>query len=291
MSYKTPLLLLLAVLVLTALSQSMFLVPQGSVGAVFRFQSPLKLGIAPGLHFKLPFIDDTATLDAAGIVLDSDLLNRGRLKFQSADGRTLEAGYFALWHISNVDLFCKTTGCDENAAARRLNGLIVPKLHDAFAYQNSRVLLASQEGFAEELARKLSADAARFGVQLDQVQLSGVNLSATALEDIYGRMRSAAGAKAAEVRATGAAQAGRIRAQAEAERDHLLSAADAQAKTVRTQGEARAAAISAEAARQEPEFFSYFRNLEAYRRSLAGRTTLVLDQDSPFLKYLKPAAH
>jgi membrane protease subunit HflC len=123
------------------------------------------------------------------------------------------------------------------------------------------------------------------------VQLSGVNLGATGLEDIYGRMRSAAGAKAAELHAAGAAQAGRIRAQADAERERLLWAADAQAKKIRTQGEARAAVISAEAARQDPEFFSYFQNLEAYRRSLAGRTTLVLDQDSPFLKYLKPPPH
>lgn len=293
MSYKTPLSLLLAVVLLTLLSQVFFVVPQGATGVTVRMQRPLELGLAPGVHFKLPFVDDVVTLDAGGIALDSDLLNGGRLKFQSADGRTLETGYFALWRIDDLQLFCRSVGCDEGAAAHKLNDLIVPRLHDTFAFQNSTVLLASQIRIADGLAPKLDAATARFGVHLERVQLSGINLGANASEEIYSRMRSAETARAAEVRAAGAAQAAKVRSEADVERLKLLAAADAEAKRIRAEGEARAAEISASAARQDPEFFAFFQSLAAYRRSLAGCTVMVLDQDrnNPFLKYLKTPNH
>ncbi len=288
MNYRTPLSLLLAILLLVLLAQSLFIVPQGSMGVVLRLEAPVTVGLEPGLHLKLPFADKVLLLDAGSITLDSDNLNGGYLKFGTADGETLATRYFAVWRIHDAALFCKTTACDEGAAARILNGLIIASLRDTLAWRGRAAAIADQRDLATGLARGLAPDAARYGVELEAVQLTGAGLPPTGMEAIYTRMRSAEAARAAQVAAEGSAKAARKRAETAAERDRILAQADAAVARIRAGGEADAAAIYAEAARQDPAFFSFFQGLTTYRRSLAGKTILVLDPDSPFLKYLKP---
>ena len=290
MTYRVPLSLLAAILLLMLLAQSVFIVPQGSVGVVQRLEAPVELGIEPGLHLKLPFLDRVLYLDAGGIVLDGDSLNGGNLKFGTADGETLTAGYFAVWRIRDMAAFCAATACDEAAAARELNGMVVASLRDAFAGRSLAAALADQQGLTAGTARKLAPAAAPHGIELDAVQLTGVGLPSAGLEDIYTRMRSAEQTRAAQVASEGAAEAARKRAATDAEREQILATADSAAARIRAGGEADAAAIYAQAARPDPEFFSFYQGLAAYRRSLTGQTVLVLDANSPFLKYLKPPA-
>ncbi len=270
------------------LSQSLFIVPQGSMGVILRLEAPVVVGLEPGLHLKLPFVDKVLLLDASGITLDSDDMNGGYLKFGTADGESLATRYFAIWRIRDAALFCKTTDCDEGATARTLNGLIIASLRDTFAGRGREADIATQQDLADGLARRLTPDIARYGVELEAVQLTGVALPPAGMEGIYTRMRSAEEAHAAGVAAEGNAAAARKRAETDAERDRILAQADATVARIRAGGEADAAAIYAEAARHDPAFFSFFQGLAAYRRSLAGKTILVLDPDSPFLKYLKP---
>jgi len=287
MTYKTPATLLFVLLVLALLSQSVYVVPEGELGVTRRLQSLLDVGVEPGLHLKLPLVDEATDLDAGGIALDSDALNGGRLKFHTLGGETIEGGYFALWHIADVGKFCSSLGCDETAAAERLNDLIVPGLRAVFAARN---LTSIQSGVAPAtlgLVDRLQAGAGGYGLALEQVEITGFTLPSQDLESVYARMRTAAAGQAAEARAAGAAQAAELRAQADAEHDRLLTAADAEARRLRAGGDAQAADIYAKAARQDADFFSFYQGLEAYKRSLAGRTVLVLDADSPYLKYLK----
>lgn len=288
MTYRTPLSLLAAILILAVLAQSIFIVPQGSQGVVLRFGAPTALDLTPGAHLKLPFLDKALTLDAGGITLDSDTLDGGYLKFATADGKALETSYFGVWRIRDTQTFCAMEGCDENAAARDLNHLLIAALRDTFAGRDLASVLSGQQDLTAGLARRLDPAAAHFGVELKGVQLTGVGLSAAGLEDIYARMRSTEEALAAEVQSTGAALAARKHAEADAGRDLILAGADAAVARIRAGGEADAAAIYAQAARPDPDFFSFYRSLVVYRRSLAGKTILVLDADSPFLKYLKP---
>jgi len=288
MSYRTPLSLLSAILLLVLLAQSVFIVPQGSMGVILRFEVPVAVGLQPGAHLKLPFVDKVLLPDAGGIILDSDNLNGGYFKFMSADGETLTAGYFALWHIRDAAAFCAAVACDEGAAARELNRLIIAALRDVFAGRSRMAAIATQQDLAAGLALRLAPADARYGVDLDAVQLTAVGLPPAGMEDIYTRMRSAEEARAAQVAAEGSARAARKRAETDAERDQILAAADAAVARIRAGGEVDAAAIYAQAARPDPDFFSFYQGLAAYRRSLAGKTVLVLDPDSPLLKYLKP---
>ncbi|HEV2110937.1 MAG TPA: SPFH domain-containing protein [Gammaproteobacteria bacterium] len=288
MTYRTPLSLLSAILLLVLLAQSVFIVPQGSMGVILRLESPTTLDLKPGAHLKLPFLDKPLYLDAAGILLDSDSLNGGYLKFVTADRETLAARYSAIWRIRDTAAFCTMTVCDENATARELNGLIVTSLRDIFAGRSMAAAIADQQDLVAGLAKSLAPAAGRFGVELQSVRLTGVELPPAGLEDVYTRMRSAEEARAAQVASEGAARAARKRAETDAERDQILAGADAAAARIRASGEADAVSIYALAARPDPDFFSFYQGLAAYRRSLTGKTILVLDADSPFLKYLQP---
>jgi membrane protease subunit HflC len=288
MNYRTPAGLLAIILALALLSQSLFVVPQGNLGVVRRLQSTVAQGLTPGPHLKLPFLDEVSLLDAGGIVLDSDLVNGGHLKFTAEDGTTLDTGYFAVWRITDPAVFCSADGCDEEAAARRLNQLVTAALRDGIAAAKFGTVMAKQARFTAGMAESLNPEAARLGAHFDRIDLTGVTLPPAGLEDVYTRMRSAEEAKAAELRGEGSAQAARSRAATDAERDRILATGDAESARTRATGEAAAAAVYARASREEPEFFSFWHNLAAYRRSLAGQTVWVLDSDSPFLKYLKP---
>lgn len=288
MTYRTPLSLLAAVLLLSLVAQSVFIVPQGSVGVILHLGAPTAVGLAPGAHLKLPFLDKVLYLDAGGITLDSDGLNGGYLKFATGDGKALETSYFGVWRIRDIGVFCAIDGCDEGTAARDLNHQVIAALRETFAEHDIRAALSGQQDLTAGLAQKLNPTAAHFGVEFEDVQLTGVGLSAAGLEDVYTRMRSAEATRAAEVQSTGAALAAKKRAEADAGRDLVLAGADAAVARIRAGGEADAAAIYAQAARPDPDFFSFYRSLVVYRRSLAGKTILVLDADSPFLKYLKP---
>lgn len=288
MTYRTPLSLLSAILLLVLVSQCLFIVPQGSMGAILRFESPVALALAPGVHLKLPFVEQALDLDAGGITLDSDSLDGGYLKFTTADDETLETSYFGVWRIRDAAVFCAMNGCDEGTAARGLNRLIVAALRDSFASRSHAAAFAARQDITVGLAQKLGPAASRLGLELVDVQLTGMALSSSGMDDVYIRMRSIEQARAAEVISEGAARAARKRAETDAERGQILAGADAAASRIRAAGEAQAAAIYAQAARPDPGFFSFYQNLAAYRRSLAGKTILVLDSDSPFLKYLKP---
>lgn|GEM_PF-5610886 len=290
MNYRLPASLLSVVVALLLVSQCFFIVPQGNWGVVHRMQSPLTVGLTPGLHVKVPFLDSVTALDAGGIALDGDTLSGGGLKFATAGGETLQASYFAVWHITDPAVFCAALACDEEAGARRLNQTVVDALVEAIKAVKADVILADQPRFTAGLAQRLNPGIARLGLRFERIDLTGVGLPPAGLDEVYTHMRSAQQARAAAVRAEGAADAARSRAATDAERERILAAADAAAARTRAAGEAEAAGVDAQASRQDPDFFSFYRGLAAYRRGLAGQTVWVLDSDSPFLKYLKAPA-
>lgn len=286
MNYRAPLSLMLVILLLVVVGQSFYVVPQGSVGVVRRLQSLEAVGLAPGLHLKVPFLDETLDLDTGGIALDSDNVSGAYLKFSSADGVALETSYFAVWRIRDAKRFCAVTACDEVQAARRLDQLVTGGLHDAFQGKKFDVAMHEQSRMGLALAAALDPAAATLGVSFDRIDLTGISLPAASLDGIYTRMRSAAELEAATVKAAGDAAAAHSRSATDAEQARILASADAEVARLRAGGEAEAAGLYATAAHQDPDFFAFYQGLASYRRSLAGQTIWVLDPSSPFLKYL-----
>lgn len=279
--------LIIALGLLIIISQSVAVVPQGQMGVRLRAGSVTDTGLRPGLHFKLPFISHIVGLDDHWITLDSDHQNGGRLKLVSSDGKNLEAGYAAIWRISDTAHFCRVTGCDESSGARRINDALTPVLSKLFAGHTVAELLADKDGaLTKDLPASLTTQLQTLGVSVQAVYITALTLPHDQLSTIYARMRTAQSDKAAQIRAQGTADADAIHNQADQQRAALLAQADIQAQKIRGEAQAQATAINARAYQQDPEFFSFYMRLQAYKRTIKNdNSVIVLGADSGFLKY------
>ena len=285
--------LIIAVVVLILISQSVGLVNQGQIGVRMRTGQVTATGLTPGLHLRVPFFGSIVGLDDHWIVLNSEQLNGGRIKLATADGKTLEAGYAAVWRISNSGAFCKATDCDESAGARRINDALRPLLRQIFASHKSADLLAAADSeLLATLPGKLDNSLRSLGMSVQSVHLTALTLPSDQLDAVYARMRDAQSAQAAQVHAQGVASADDIRLQADQQKAAILAKAEIQAETIRGQAQAEATAIYARAYDQDPEFFRFYRSLRSYQRTIKGaNSVIVLGPDSGFLRYfngLKP---
>lgn len=272
---------------LILVSQSVGVVQQGQMGVRLRAGTVIATGLKPGLHFRLPFIGQILGLDAHWITLDSGHQNGGRLKLVSADGKSLEAGYAAVWRVSDATTFCHATGCDERSGARRINDALTPMLNKLFATHTAAELLADKhDALTADLPARLDSHLQALGVTVRAVYITALSLPREQLSTIYERMRSTQSDNAAQIRVQGTTSADAIRAKADQQRALMLAQADIQAQKIRGQADADAAAIYAHAYQQAPEFFSFYLRLQAYRRTLKkNNSVIVLGPDSGFLKY------
>ncbi|MGA9855896.1 MAG: protease modulator HflC [Gammaproteobacteria bacterium] len=287
--------LIIALGLLIVVSQSVAVVQQGQIGVRLRANSVTDIGLQPGLHFRLPFIGRIVGLDDHWITLDSDHQNGGRLKLVSSDGKNLEAGYAAIWQISDPATFCRVTGCDESSGARRINDALTPMLDKLFAAHTAAELLADKDAaLTKGLPAGLTTQLQALGVKVQAVYITALTLPHDQLSGVYERMRTVQSDKAAQIRAQGTADADAIRNKADQQRAATLAQADIQAQKVRGDAQAEATAIYARAYAQDPEFFNFYMRLQAYKRTIKNdNSVIVLGPDSGFLKYfdgLKEAA-
>lgn len=279
--------LIIAVIVLLLISQSVSIVSQGQSGVRLHGSEVVASGLAPGLHFRVPFVGRIVGLDSQWITLDSNQQNGGRIKLASQDGKALDTAYVAVWRITDPGLFCQETGCDRGVAARRIGDRITPALRQIFAAHNAAELTADAGGaLLAGLPAELNPELAKFGVTLQAVHLTSLGLPSDDLQAVYARMRTAQSDQVSETSMRGQAAADQIRTQAEQQRAALLAKAAIQAQTIRGQAEADAAAIYARAYREDPEFYGFYRSLQAYKQTIrSGNSVIVLGPDSGFLKY------
>lgn len=287
--------LFIAVALLVVISQSLGVVQQGQTGVRLRAGSVVDSGLAPGLHFKLPFIGQIAGLDNHWITTDGERQNGGRMKMQTADGGHVEAGYAVIWKIQDPAAFCRATACEESSGARRISDALNPMLKNIFASHTENELLGASSGsLTSKLPAELNSQLKTLGVDVHAVYITALALPQDRLSAVYKRMRAAQSDKAQAIRVQGTANADAIRNNAEQESATLLAQADIKAQKIRGEGQAEASAIYARAYREDPEFFQFYLRMQAYRRAIkAGNSVIVLGSDSGFLKYfdgLKEAA-
>ncbi|MGH8312314.1 MAG: SPFH domain-containing protein [Gammaproteobacteria bacterium] len=279
--------LIIAIVVLILVSQSVGLVHEGQTGVRLRAGDVIATGLKPGLHFRLPFFGRIADLNDHWITLDSDTQNGGRVKLASSDGKTLETGYAAVWHVSDAAAFCGVTGCDESAGAQRINDALMPLLKQVFSTRTAAELQAGNDSISlRDIPAKLNAQLHDLGVAVQAVHLTALTLPQDQLNGVYQQMRAAQSDQATQIRAQGVSSADAIKAKADKQKDAILARAEIQAQTIHGQAEAEAAAIYARAYNEDPEFFRFYRSLEAYKRTIKNsNSVIVLGPDSGFLKY------
>jgi membrane protease subunit HflC len=278
---------ILAVLVVLALivSSTMFTVDQRQNAIVFQLGEVKEVVRSPGLHFKWPLLQNVRHFDMRILTYD----DAEPLRFLTQGNRPVLVDSFVKWRINDVRQYYVSVGGDEFRAATRIRQTVSGALRDEFGVRSLHdVVSGEREQIMSQVRQKVDEDLKRIGVGVVDVRLKRVDLPADVSESVYRRMEAERKRIANEQRSTGAADAEKIRADADRQREVLLAEAYRDAQRVRGEGDAKAAAIYAAAFNQNPEFFAFYRSMEAYRNTFRGRNDMLLiEPNSDFLRYFR----
>ncbi len=239
----------------------------------------------PGLHFKLPIVQNVKYFDRRNLTLDIPEPDR----VTTSEKKPLLVEFVVLWRINDVRKFYVSVQGDEEAARRRLSQTVRSNLAEEFNKRTMHEAISTQRDQIMSATRqKADGDARNIGAEIVDVRLRRIELPPDVVGPVYARMESERRRVANELRSQGAAESEKIRADADRQREVILADAYRQAQKVKGEGDARAAAIYAAAYGINPEFFAFYRSLEAYRASLRTRgDVLVLDPSSEFFRYFR----
>jgi membrane protease subunit HflC len=279
-----PIVAVLAVLALLV-SSAMFTVDQRQNAIVFQLGEVKEVVQRSGLHFKWPLLQNVRLFDMRILTFD----DAEPLRFLTQGNRPVLVDSFVKWRIADVRQYYVSVQGDELRAATRIKQTVAGVLRDEFGARTvHEVVSGEREQVMNRVRDKVDQDLKRIGVEIIDVRLKRVDLPQDVSESVYRRMEAERKRIANELRSTGAAEAEKIRADADRQREVLLAEAYRDAQRIRGEGDAKSAAIYAAAFNQNPEFYSFYRSMEAYRSTFRGRNDLMLlEPNSDFLRYFR----
>lgn len=280
-SAKTILAVVVAILAFTALS-SYFVVDEREKALVLRFGEINREVEKPGLYFKVPFADSVTYIEDRIVIWE----NNDR-PVQDVNSQVYIVDAITLARIDDTRLFRETLGADMGQAEIRVAALLDAALRQTYGRRSFDAALSSERTvMMREIRDQLRTEAKALGIEIVDVRVRRTDLSDTVLEQTYKRMESERNALSADIRSTG--EATKTRMNAETDRTYTVKLAEAnrQSEIIRGEGEGERNRIFAEAFNKDPEFFAFYRSMQAYKKSLGtDGTTLVLKPDSDFFKY------
>jgi membrane protease subunit HflC len=278
----------LLVAILVVLSQSIYTVDQRQYAIKFQLGEFIDANTAAGLYFKVPLLQNIKFYDRRILTLDAPRPDR----ITTSEKTPLNVDFIAYWRIVDVRKFYQSVTGDEELAKQRLAQTIRFNLaqeinkrtiHEAISTQRNEIMTTTRQ--------RADADAKQIGVEIVDVRLRRVELPEEVLPQVYQRMESERKRVANELRAQGAAESEKIRADADRQREVILADAYRKAQKTKGDGDAKASAIYAAAYGQNPEFYAFYRSLETYKATFKNKSDLmVLDPSSEFFQYLKQSA-
>jgi membrane protease subunit HflC len=279
-----PIVAVLAVLALVV-SSALFTVDQRQNAIVFQLGEVKEIVVRSGLHFKWPLLQNVRLFDMRILTFD----DAEPLRFLTQGNRPVLVDSFVKWRIADVRQYYVSVQGDELRAATRIKQTVAGVLRDEFGARTvHEVVSGEREQVMNRVRDKVDQDLKRIGVEIIDVRLKRVDLPQDVSESVYRRMEAERKRIANELRSTGAAEAEKIRADADRQREVLLAEAYRDAQRIRGEGDAKSAAIYAAAFNQNPEFYSFYRSMEAYRSTFRGRNDLMLlEPNSDFLRYFR----
>ncbi|RNF82558.1 protease modulator HflC [Montanilutibacter psychrotolerans] len=275
-----------AVAVLMALLGSVFVVAEGETAMVLNLGRVARADLKPGLHLKFPLVETARVFDRRLTVLQT-----APERYLTSERKDVSVDFFAIGQIQDVRAFYRATGGDESVAIDRLAPIIKDSLRNEIAARTLQQVVSGDR--ASVIARQLDAinkGASTVGVRIIDLRIKQIDLptDSRVIQDVYQRMSAQRKQVASQLRAEGDEQAQILQAQAERERAVILAEAERDAQRLRGEGDALAAKTYAAAANKDPGFYAFQRSLEAYRHSFKdGQGVIVLDQNDPFLQYLR----
>ncbi|EJL92208.1 membrane protease subunit, stomatin/prohibitin [Herbaspirillum sp. CF444] len=274
------------IVALWLLSSTIFVVEQRQSAIVFALGEVKQVVTEPGLHFKLPPpFQNVIYLDKRIQTLDTPDADR----FITAEKKNVLVDSFVKWRIVDPRLYFISFGGDDRRAQDRLSQIVKAALNEEITKRTVREVISGERGkVMDAIQRKVALEAKQIGAEIIDVRLRRVDYVDQINNSVYDRMKSERARVANELRSTGAAESEKIRADADRQRVVILAEAYRDAEKIRGAGDAKASQIYAQAFGQNPEFYKFYRSLEAYRASFKNRHDLmVVDPNSEFFKYFK----
>ncbi len=241
----------------------------------------------PGLHFRMPVVDSVVIIDSRIQTIDEH-----EDRIVTKEKKDVIVDSYIKWRVSDYEQFyVRNSGGQFWAAESLLKNKANNALQREFGLRTIReVVSGERDQLMEELRESLNSEAQQLGIDVVDFRVKKINLPESVSHNVYERMRSERKRVATGHRSKGREQAEVIRAEADRLVQVILAEADKEAKTIRGEGDAEAAAIYANAYSKDPEFFAFFRSMQAYRESFKNKEDLmVLKPDSEFFQYMKQA--
>jgi membrane protease subunit HflC len=277
--------IIIGLLALFIVSNSLYTIKESERGVQLRFREVVQANVAPGLHWKIPIMDQVLRFDGrvqSAYVLEGDYL--------TLEKKLLLVDSFAMWKVKNVQQYFTATQGIEGRAKERLVPLVNEALRNEFGKRTVYEVGAGERDLltAQVLKRVQKTAEEAFGIEVIDIRVKKIDLPKTVSEDVYKRMRAERARDAREHRSQGHELSEGIRADAERQQRIILAEAYKTAQEIRGEGDALASSIYAKAYEQDEEFFKFYRSLEAYRKSFSGQKSLmVLEPDGEFFNYLE----
>jgi modulator of FtsH protease HflC len=278
-----------ALILVSALLSTLFVVDQRQFAIVFALGEVRKVVDEPGLYFKLPPpFQNVLFLDKRILSLDSPEADR----FITAEKKNILVDAYVRWRIVDPRLYFVSFTGEERRAQDRMSQIVKAALNEEITKRTVREVISGERAqVMGAIHKKVSDEALRVGIGIVDVRLKRVDYVEQISFSVYERMKAERVRVANELRSTGAAESEMIRADADRQRTVILAEAYRDAEKVRGDGDAKATQIYGQAFGQSPEFYRFYRSLEAYRASFSGRNDmLVIDPNSEFFRYFKNTA-
>ncbi|RDS81055.1 protease modulator HflC [Dyella psychrodurans] len=289
---KTTAAIIIILLVLLGIN-SFYAVEDGQSALVLQFGKILRTDKQPGLHAKVPLLQQVLTLDDRILAFDGT-----PQRYATSDKQSINVNYYVKWRIADPAGYYRATNGDELQAGQRLSPIVSNALRSAVDTRSLQQLVASgQSDLAASALQQSNEQAKGLGVSVLDVRITGIEFPDDIKAAVYKRMQTERQQQAAVIRADGKQQAEAIKADAESQAQIIRADGESQAEKVKGEGDAQAAQIYAQAASQDPDFFAFYRSLEAYKQAFGdGKGTIILKPDSEFLRYFgnpapAPARH
>ena len=266
---------------------SAYTLHQTERAVLLRFSEIVSTDLRPGLHFKLPFIDVVRRFDGR-----IQTLTTTPETYFTVEKKPLLVDSFVKWKIRNVDLYFQVTGGDSINAERLIRERVITGLRNQISRRGMRdVVSGERDQLARDLTREVNvAISKEFGIQVIDVRVKRIELPGEVSESVYRRMISERNIEARQYRARGSEKALGIRAAADREAVVITANAYRTAEQIRGDGDAKAASTYSAAYNNDPEFYSFYRSLGAYRRTFGSKSdVLLLDPNSRFFRYMRDA--
>lgn len=281
-SNKSITLLVVLVVLFVGVSQSVYTVDQTETGIVLQLGKPVGGIKRPGLHFKMPFVQNVIFFDSR--VLEYDARPEEIL---TSDKKTMLVDNYTKWRIVDPLQFYRTLRTVNNAQSR-LDDIIYSQLRVALGrYTLVEVVAGKRSQIMDEVTQRSSELIGEYGIQVIDVRIKRTDLPPENERAIFGRMRAERERQAKQYRSEGQEESAKVKSAADRERALILAEAERKAQILRGEGDAEATRIFAGALKQSPDFYSFKRSLEAYEKSFKDKTRIIMTPKSDFMRFLR----